>query len=131
MNSSISNVRKSRGRPKVGATALTVRMPPDELALLDRFIAERQPGMTRPEALRFGFREWTERGLERTPGTTEAEMIASAVDVRSQAADAADEAMSGMEATKQEKASRRGALTDEPAVVEAARSKNRGQKNSQ
>lgn len=58
MSSSISNIRKSRGRPKVGATPLTVRMPPEELALLDRFIAEQQPDMSRPEALRHAFRDW-------------------------------------------------------------------------
>lgn len=33
-------------------------MPPDELALLDRFIAEQQPDMSRPEALRYAFRDW-------------------------------------------------------------------------
>jgi hypothetical protein len=35
-----------------------VRMPPDELNLLDRFISEQQPDMSRPEALRFAFRDW-------------------------------------------------------------------------
>lgn len=51
--------KKNRGgRPRVNATPLTVRMPPDELALLDRFIAEQRPDMSRPEALRYAFRDW-------------------------------------------------------------------------
>lgn len=37
-----------------------VRMSVAELALLDRFIAEQQPDMTRPEALRHAFKEWME-----------------------------------------------------------------------
>ena len=56
---------------------------------------------------------------------TEAEMQASADDVRSQAASAVDEALSGSDATVQQKAERRGALTDEPAVVGRARGKGR------
>ncbi|TQI75323.1 MULTISPECIES: helix-turn-helix domain-containing protein [Bosea] len=54
---------------------------------------------------------------------TEAEMQASADDVRSQAASAVDEALSGSDATAQQKAERRGELTDEPAVVWRARGK--------
>lgn len=53
---------------------------------------------------------------------------ASATEARSQAASAADEAMSDMDATKQEKADRRGALTGEPAMVEKARDKGRPRK---
>jgi hypothetical protein len=50
---SISAVRKSRGRPAVGATAVTVRLPPDQLARLDRWIATMpDPKPTRPEAIR-------------------------------------------------------------------------------
>ena len=55
---SIAGARKKRGRPPVGSTSLNVRMPPDELALLDRFITEQQPDMSRPEALRYAFRDW-------------------------------------------------------------------------
>lgn len=51
---SISDGRKSkRGRPPVNAKAVQVRLPPDQLARLDAWIAEqpeRQPG--RPEAIR-------------------------------------------------------------------------------
>lgn len=57
---------------------------------------------------------------------TEAEMQASADDVRSQAAVAVDEVLSGSDATAQQKAERRGALTDEPAVIARARGKGRG-----
>lgn len=53
-------------------------------------------------------------------------MTASAAEVRSQAADAADEAMSGMDATAAEKFDRRSELTDEPAVIARARGKARG-----
>jgi hypothetical protein len=51
---SISDVRKrpGRGRPKVGATAVTVRLPPDDLAILDQWIASQPAPLTRPEALR-------------------------------------------------------------------------------
>lgn len=49
--STVSNVKKS-GRPRVDATPLSVRVPPDLLADLDRFIAEECPGTSRPEALR-------------------------------------------------------------------------------
>lgn len=56
---------------------------------------------------------------------TEAEMQASADDVRSQAAVAVDEVLSGSDATAQQKAERRGTLTDEPAVVGRARGKGR------
>lgn len=56
---------------------------------------------------------------------TEAEMQASADEVRSQAADAVDDVLIGSDATVQQKADRRGELTDEPAVVERARGKGR------
>jgi hypothetical protein len=50
---SISNPRKSRGRPKVGATHIGVRLPPDQLARLDAWIASLPgPKRTRPEAIR-------------------------------------------------------------------------------
>lgn len=49
---SIGNVRKSRGRPSVNATPLTVRVPPDQLAALDAWIAAQGGTMSRPEAMR-------------------------------------------------------------------------------
>ncbi|MBB5754634.1 ribbon-helix-helix domain-containing protein [Prosthecomicrobium pneumaticum] len=46
-----------------------LRLPPDLVSALDRFIAEERPGASRPEALRGAFRAWlTERGyLRREP----------------------------------------------------------------
>ena len=50
--SNISNIKKI-GRPKVGATPLSVRMPPEELAALDTWIATQpDPKPSRPEAMR-------------------------------------------------------------------------------
>ncbi|HEY2661353.1 MAG TPA: hypothetical protein VGI79_16650 [Caulobacteraceae bacterium] len=49
---SIDDVRKSRGRPAINATPVTVRVPPDQLALIDRWIAEQDDPVTRPEAMR-------------------------------------------------------------------------------
>ena len=50
---SISDNRKSRGRPKVGATHVGVRLPPAQLARLDAWIATlADPKPTRPEAIR-------------------------------------------------------------------------------
>lgn len=53
MGNAISDGRKSRGRPRVDAVALTVRMPPDQLAPLDAWIADQpDPKPSRPEAIR-------------------------------------------------------------------------------
>jgi hypothetical protein len=50
---SISNVRNSRGRPAINATPVTVRIPPDQLAALDAWIAAQpDPKPSRPEAIR-------------------------------------------------------------------------------
>ncbi|AOG04568.1 DUF6998 domain-containing protein [Bosea sp. RAC05] len=57
---------------------------------------------------------------------TEAEMQASAAVVRALAADAVDEALSGSGATAEQKAERRGTLTDEPAVICQARGQGPG-----
>jgi transcriptional regulator with XRE-family HTH domain len=54
---------------------------------------------------------------------TETEMHATADEVRSQAAKAVDDALSDADATDAEKAERRRALTDEPAVIGKARGK--------
>ena len=61
------------------------------------------------------------RKERQTSAPSEAQMQANAADVRSQAADAADEAMSGLEGTAAEKRARRSELTDEPAVISRAR----------
>lgn len=51
---SISDIRKKsgRGRPRVDATAVLVKIPPAQLAVLDAWRAEQDPQPTRPEALR-------------------------------------------------------------------------------
>ena len=42
-----------RGRPRVDATPVTVRIPPDQLAPLDAWIADQpDPKPSRPEAIR-------------------------------------------------------------------------------
>lgn len=52
-----------------------------------------------------------------------ADVVASAKAVRSRAAGAADDAMKEVDASSGQKAGRREALTDEPAMVEKARGK--------
>lgn len=55
MTSTVSNVRKKIGRPPVGATPLSVRVPPELLEAVDAFILERVPygeSLSRPEAVR-------------------------------------------------------------------------------
>lgn len=54
---------------------------------------------------------------------SEEQLKAAADKVRSHAATAVDLALVDVDATKQEKAERRGALTDEPAVIAKARDK--------
>jgi hypothetical protein len=50
----VSNIRKKTiGRPRVDAMPVMVRIPPDELALLDAWIkAKPVPKPSRPEAIR-------------------------------------------------------------------------------
>jgi len=43
---------RKRGRPPVGSTNIGVRLPPDDLELLDLWIAENGSGLSRPEAMR-------------------------------------------------------------------------------
>lgn len=50
---------KSRKRPPVTGTLVGVRLQPDMLGILDRFIAEHHPEMSRPEAIRECIRRWT------------------------------------------------------------------------
>ena len=44
--------RKKRGRPKVDATLVGVRVPPDLLTKIDAFRAKHDPVPSRPEAIR-------------------------------------------------------------------------------
>jgi hypothetical protein len=58
--------RKRIGRPPVGSTLVGVRLPPDELAALDTWIARQgDPQPTRPEAIRHHLK----RGLASDTGT--------------------------------------------------------------
>ena len=50
--SAIANIRKSRGRPAVGSTGVYVKLPPDQLELLDLWIKTNSPEISRPEAMR-------------------------------------------------------------------------------
>ena len=50
--------RKRGPKPTGKGEPVLVRLQPDLLEALDRFIASRQPGMSRPEALRLAFRQW-------------------------------------------------------------------------
>jgi len=90
------------------------------------------PPYTRPEAVRtlvaqqlasVGLLVDPEDAAAPAVGATEAQMQASAAGARSRAADAVDEALSGSSATVEQKAERRRALTDEPAVIGKARGK--------
>ena len=50
---SIVDVRKSkRGRPAANSTAITVRLHPDQLKALDRWISAKGVSASRPEAIR-------------------------------------------------------------------------------
>jgi hypothetical protein len=51
MASNLSNIKKT-GRPRVDATPVTVRIPPDLLARLDAWIAAQPNPVSRPEAIR-------------------------------------------------------------------------------
>jgi hypothetical protein len=44
--------KRGPGRPRVGASQINLRMPPDELAALDDWIAKQPEPMERTEALR-------------------------------------------------------------------------------
>jgi DNA-binding response OmpR family regulator len=53
MAESISSARKSsRGRPRIDATPVNIRFPPDELSELDAWISRQDEELSRPEAVR-------------------------------------------------------------------------------
>ena len=60
MSSDDTTDRRLRGRPRTDATLVGVRMAPELLNALDRFIAEEALSVSRPEALRVAFRQWAE-----------------------------------------------------------------------
>lgn len=57
----MSETKNKGGRPRVDATPITVRMPPDQLARLDAWASEQPDKPTRPEAVR----RLVDKGLER------------------------------------------------------------------
>lgn len=51
--SRVSDIRKRPpGRPRVDAVPVMVRIPPDDVARLDNWIAKQNEPLSRPEALR-------------------------------------------------------------------------------
>jgi hypothetical protein len=65
----VSDNRKKRiGRPPVGATLVGVRLPPVDLAALDKWIARQPEPMSRPEALRAMMAMVLEMGLLKAKG---------------------------------------------------------------
>ncbi len=51
MGNTITDTRK-KGRPKIGAVQVQVRIPPELLGSLDAYIEDSRPGMSRPEVIR-------------------------------------------------------------------------------
>ncbi len=123
--STIDDVKKrGRGRPPVDTQAITLRISRADLATLDTFIAsEPDPKPTRPEAIRRIVAERLQPATEKSVAPSARTIAARGAKVRSDAADAADHAMTGMEGTPEVKAQRRRALTNEPAAVAKARAK--------
>lgn len=62
MSKLIPSANKSRGRPRIGATPVNVRFPPQELAALDRFMSEHPDKVTRPNAVRIIVADWLKAG---------------------------------------------------------------------
>ncbi len=60
MEAAIASARKSsRGRPRIDATPVNVRLPPEQLAPLDAWISDQpDPKPTRPEAVRHVLADW-------------------------------------------------------------------------
>lgn len=117
-----------RGRPPVDSDLVRFRAERRVIDAIDTFAADQVPPASRPEAVRaLVTKQLANLGLllPTSPAvpTKEADIIASAAVVRVQAAAAVDEVLSGTDATDQEKSERRGALTDEPAVIDQARGK--------
>ncbi len=66
--------KKRRGPAPTGVgTLVGTRLQPDLLEALDRFITDKEPGMSRPEALRHVFRQWAiMHGYLRSAGQADA-----------------------------------------------------------
>lgn len=59
VNAKMRSRKKPGPKPTGVGTLIGVRLQPNQLAILDRFIAEHHPDMTRPEAVRECIRRWT------------------------------------------------------------------------
>ncbi|MBN8945200.1 MAG: hypothetical protein J0H01_37200 [Rhizobiales bacterium] len=97
------------------AVRLGVRLRPDIVAALDRFIAEDKPGASRPEALIAAFVDWANgRGylLADPPVRSPAQRKVSEDRARTYAAAKVDVMLAGSPASADEKAHRRRRLTD-------------------
>lgn len=57
MAKAIADIKKSRGRPKADTTPIMLRVPPDMLIAIDKFVDE-QADISRPEAVRLILRDW-------------------------------------------------------------------------
>jgi hypothetical protein len=133
----VSTRYTKRGRPPVDSDLVRFRAERRILDAIDTFAEDQNPPLSRAKAVRLLIAEQlTALGLlaqsdnpdDALPEMTERQMIANAGEVRTNAADAADVAMSGMDATKEQKASRRRELTDEPAMAGKARDKGKPEK---
>ncbi|QCI67261.1 hypothetical protein [Phreatobacter stygius] len=94
---------------------LGLRLHPDIVAALDRFITEEKPGASRPEALIAAFVEWANgRGyLVGGPSVrSPAQRKVSEERVRTHAAAKVDVMLANVPASADDKAKRRGKLTD-------------------
>ena len=57
----LTQKRKRGPMPTGKGTLVGVRLQPDLLEALDRYIAEEKPDTSRPEALRVAFTDWAKR----------------------------------------------------------------------
>jgi hypothetical protein len=62
MKATSSTKKRSRGRPRVGATPVNTRFPPDELKALDDWIARQKEELSRPVAVRMLVAHALQRG---------------------------------------------------------------------
>lgn len=128
MISSINDIEKKRGRgrPKTDSVPVLVRLSSADVAALDAHI-ERQPEPkpSRPEAIRRVLAE--NLSGKRATTATSPDVAEKAAKVRSKAANAADEAMTGIEAPAEVKEKRRRAITEKPPMVAKARAKRKAQ----
>lgn len=110
----ISNVKKSgRGRPRVDAVPVTVRIPPAEIERLDYWIRHQKTLLSRPEAIR----RLVELGLTAKSATkpgSASDRDRSAAGAKTVANAAVDRAMKDSAETDEVKGQRKRRLTEMP-----------------